>query len=336
MASFFKRRETPAPAPRQGREPEYSSIPGMITAASLHSGDGPDPEAGVDTFSNAVEVNLDRVEPDPDQPRQVFDAAKLDRLASSLREYGQIQPITIRYRRDLDRYLIVAGERRYRACQLADLPTIKAVILDENTPGDRIAALQIIENLEREDLSPIEQARGFARLKAINGGSFQALADLLGYSQASVVKSVKLLELPEAVQGLVESGQIAASVGYEATRIPDPAVQVAVAERIVAEQLTRPEAIEVINRTPGVRPPKAKPMPKPSTIERSGESSAESFTVNDRVVPARPTGPLSHSAWNQIFLVDGQVSITIKAPSPLTDSEIAEALGEALGRLVDG
>lgn len=213
------------------------------TAASTKS----DPEDGTERLRSAVTIEVERIMPDPNQPRTDFDEGALERLAESLREHGQLQPIAVRWNDEVGRYLIVSGERRWRATLKAGRKTIDAVIVDPRSES-QILEIQLIENCLREDLRPIEQAKAFRTLMDRNGWTGDQLARTLHMSDASVFRALALLTLPNAVQGHVESGGMAPSVAYELSKIDAPEVQAEVAARVVAEGLSRAETVEVVRR----------------------------------------------------------------------------------------
>ncbi len=169
----------------------------------------PDRSDGTDRLRSAVEIEVDRVLPDPNQPRTEFDAEAIARLADSLKEHGQLQPISVRWSEDMGRYLVVTGERRWRASVMAGRHTIAAVVIEDDKTDSQILEMQLIENCLREDLQPIEQARAFRTLLDRNGWSAVRLAKALSLNNSTIIRALSLLDLPEAVQGRVESGELA-------------------------------------------------------------------------------------------------------------------------------
>ena len=146
----------------------------------------------------------------------------------------------------MGRYLIVSGERRWRASMMAGRPTIAAVIVEGERTDSQILEMQLVENCLREDLQPIEQARAFRTLMDANGWSALRLGQALQMSESTVIKALALLDLPAAVQDAVESGQLAPSVAYEVSKLDDPDAQAEVAARVVAEGLSRAETVEAV------------------------------------------------------------------------------------------
>ncbi len=149
------------------------------------------------------------IEPNPDQPRRTFDEGALAELADSIRENGVITPITVRRRGE--GYVIIAGERRWRAARMAGLSEIPAHVLDVDEPT--AYALALIENLQREDLDPIEEAEGYRTLMDRFSMTQEQAAERVGRSRPAVANSLRLLNLPEALRAMVSGGQLSAGHG---------------------------------------------------------------------------------------------------------------------------
>jgi ParB family chromosome partitioning protein len=166
----------------------------------------------------------------------------------SLKAHGQIQPISVRWSEDMGRYLIVTGERRWRASILAGRPTIAAVIIEGERSESQVLEMQLVENRLREDLQPIEQARAFRTLMDRNDWTAARLAEALQLTGASVTRALALLDLPYTVQDAVASGQLAPSVAYEVSKLDDPDAQAEVAARVVSEGLSRAETVKAVRQ----------------------------------------------------------------------------------------
>jgi ParB family chromosome partitioning protein len=201
---------------------------------------------GVVKSKNAVEVPVDQIIPDPDQPREEFEPEALNRLAESLLTRGQLQPIRVRWDEAAERYVVVCGERRWRAARLAGLFTLTCVVSEGPIDEGELRALQLIENCLREDLKPIEQAKAFKALMERNGWSGNQAAKALGVAQPTVVRALALLELPAPIQSRVEQGTLSPGTAYEIGKIQDADVQGVLADRVVAEGLSRAEAVEAV------------------------------------------------------------------------------------------
>ncbi len=166
---------------------------------------------------SATEIALDNIFPNPDQPRKAFDEGAMNDLAASIREHGVIMPLVVNRCPD-GSFMIIAGERRYRAAKMAGLETVPCVIkeYDERT----IQEISLIENLQREDLNPIEAAFGMKRLMEEYNLTQEVLAERLGKSRPAIANTLRLLTLSDEVIALVREGKI--SSGHARTLVPVP------------------------------------------------------------------------------------------------------------------
>ena len=168
--------------------------------------DGRPQAAGVSDLPTAKEIRLDRIVPDPAQPRRTFDPARLEELAASITLEGVLQPIVVRYDEGDDIYVIVHGERRWRASKLAGLTEVPII---ERTANDReVLELALIENLQRENLNPIEEATAYARLSREFNMRQEDIAQRVGKNRATVANAMRLLDLPTQVQSMLSQGAI--------------------------------------------------------------------------------------------------------------------------------
>jgi ParB family chromosome partitioning protein len=170
-------------------------------------------------------IAIDEVIPDPDQPRREYDAAELAQLAADLKERGQLAPIRVRWNKDHGKWMIISGERRWRAARQAGLPTITCVFIDRELSETEIRSEQLVENLLREDLTPMEEARGYQALMAVNGWKASDVADRLHRSRGAVSKALALLKLPDDVQQQVDEGTLPPSTAYQIAKVKDAAKQ---------------------------------------------------------------------------------------------------------------
>lgn len=162
-------------------------------------------------------IALDLIKPRADQPRQYFDEAALDELAGSIREYGLIQPIIVR--REKDAYEIIAGERRYRAAKKAGLNEVPVIV---RTVDDKLMReLSLIENIQRENLNPVEEARAYVRLKEDYAYTQEQLAEVMGKSRPYIANLIRLLKLDEDSLSALENKEITASQGRTLLSIAD-------------------------------------------------------------------------------------------------------------------
>ena len=178
---------------------------GKGLSGELFEGQGLAALLGEEDAGGVMNLRLSRVEPRRDQPRTYFDPEALDELAESIKAHGIIQPITVR-KTEGDYYEIIAGERRWRAAKLAGLREIPAIVI--RADDKKTAELAMVENLQREDLSPIEEARGYRSLMDAYGYTQEAAAERVGKSRPVVANALRLLSLPEGAQRLVEEKKL--------------------------------------------------------------------------------------------------------------------------------
>jgi ParB family chromosome partitioning protein len=229
-------------------------------------------------IKSALVIPVDRVVPDPNQPRKEFAPESLRQLADSLKERGQLQPIRVRWDAAMEKWVIIAGERRWRAAMQASLPTITAVEATGPLTEDEILEEQLIENCIREDLKPLEQARAYKALMASRGLSQHQLAERLRIAQATVAKTLALLTLPGEIQVSVDARQIGPTEAYLLSRIEDPVEQVAMAREAQAGRLSRDQIEE---RTRATRKGRgaARRKPKRVTIRTFRTTAGPRVTV---------------------------------------------------------
>jgi len=181
-----------------------------------------------------VQVDVDLIDPNPYQPRTRFVESALDELARSIQSTGIVQPIVVRPMGS--RYQLIAGERRWRAAQRAGLHRVPVIVRD--VPDEIALEMTLVENLQREDLNPIEQARAFQRLGDEFGLTQEEVADRTGKDRATVANSMRLLRLEEPIQDLLEEGRISAGHGRALLGIEDVKARVDLARRIARGGLT--------------------------------------------------------------------------------------------------
>jgi ParB family chromosome partitioning protein len=179
------------------------------------------------------DIPLDLIAPNPQQPRARFDEESLNALAESITAVGVLQPVVVRP--SGDSYVLIAGERRCRAARIAGLEEIPAVIKPESTDDTTSLAEALIENVQREDLSPLEEAAGYQQLMEDFGLTHEMVAGRVGKSRSAISNTLRLLQLPPAVQAMVGEGDLAAGHARALLGLEDQAYAVHIAERIVAE-----------------------------------------------------------------------------------------------------
>jgi ParB family chromosome partitioning protein len=170
------------------------------------------------------EIPLSAIEPDPNQPRRTFDQEKLQELADSIKLYGVISPILVRAAKLPGRFTVISGERRYRASNLAGLSSIPAIVSQADEADDRTLALQLVENLQRDDLTPLERAQAIGALRDAHNLSIRDIAEKLSISKSAVQRSLEILQLPDDLLNALKEGAAESKVLLLA-KIDDPSIR---------------------------------------------------------------------------------------------------------------
>lgn len=194
----------------------------------------PDTELRAPAGASFAEISLDRIRPNPRQPREQFDEDALAELMASIREVGVLQPVVVRPVDD--GYELVMGERRWRACRELGLETVPAIV--RSTADDAMLLDALLENLHRQQLNPLEEAAAYQQLLAEFGATHEGLADRIGRSRSHVTNTMRLLGLPPAVQRRVAAGVLSAGHARALLGLEDPEAQERLAARVVAEGLS--------------------------------------------------------------------------------------------------
>ena len=200
------------------------------------------PNSGQETITK---LPLQKVEPNPNQPRRSFDEEELQALADSIAEHGILQPLAVRAL-DGGFYQIIAGERRWRAARMAGLSEVPVVVLDAD---DRtVMELALIENLQRQDLNPMEEAEGYRVLMEDYGLTQEQAAARVGKSRPAVTNALRLLALPDEVREMVENGTLSAGHARAVLSLPNERLQKAAAQKIIALRLSVRQAEAMCKR----------------------------------------------------------------------------------------
>ena len=206
---------------------------------------------------NVSTLPISKVEPRPDQPRDRFDEERLHDLAESISHHGMIQPVIVR-KLDNGNYQIIAGERRWRAARLAGLQEIPVRVLQADDRS--VSELALVENLQREDLNPMEEARGYKALIEEYGLTQEDAARSVGKSRPAVANAMRLLTLSPAVAELVEKGQLSAGHARALVPIAEPSLQQAAAKEVLDKGLSVRQTEQLaarLQREPKKRPAKS-------------------------------------------------------------------------------
>jgi len=229
-------------------------------------------------------VGIDRVQPGRYQPRTKMDAESLDELAASIKAQGLMQPILVRPA-DGDRYEIIAGERRWRAARIAGLSEVPVVV--RHVADQAALAMSLIENIQREDLNPLEEAQGVQRLVAEFKLTHQEAADAIGRSRAATTNLLRLLTLPQSVQGLVFDGAL--DMGHARALLAlEGELQIATAKKVAGKGLSVRETEQLVNELlhPKARMPRAKARIG-RDIQRLEEEVSEKLGTTVEIKPGK-------------------------------------------------
>ena len=239
------------------------------------------PDAAVPAANErGLDVDSDLLRPNQFQPRTTINDAKIEELARSIRANGIIQPIVVR--RTEGGYEIVAGERRWRAAQLAGLLKVPIVVRD--IPDERLLAVALIENIQREDLNPIEEAHAYRRLTDEYQLTQEQIADAVGKDRSSIANYVRLLKLPQEVRAKVGSGALSMGHARALLGLPDEATQLRVARDVVAKSLSVRETEALVKKA--TQPVPLKPPVEKDVHTRAAEERLR-FALGTRVRIAR-------------------------------------------------
>jgi len=324
MSDVRSSHEPPASRPNLsgGQEAQLSQPPRRrrrFTVDALFADTSPR-AVGTRELATAREIRLERIEPDPDQPRRSYDTERLEELAASIRLEGVLQPIAVRYDPGRDRYVIIHGERRWRAAQLAGLESIPAVVREVNA-GQRLIQ-QLMENILREDLNALDRAAALRRLKAQMGDApWEQVAEAVGIKRSRLFQLLSTEKLPEPVQAEIRAGRLSEKQSRPLHGLPEPA-QAALAELIVEDGLEQRE-IERLARALRANPELV--QADPATLSQQLRRLRAALP-GSRSRPERRTQPVSEQApWpdSETSVIDG-VSVVLEG---------ARTLGTALVRL---
>jgi ParB family chromosome partitioning protein len=238
------------------------------------------PLAAPAASERALEVDIDLLQPNKFQPRTHMDDARIDDLARSIRSNGVIQPIVVR--KAEAGYEIVAGERRWRASQRAGLLKVPIVVRD--IPDDQLLAAALIENIQREDLNPIEEATAYRRLADEFGLTQEQIAESVGKDRSSVANYVRLLKLPDAIRNHVAAGTLSMGHARALLGLQDSGVLLRIGQDVVERGLSVRETESLVKRT--IEPTPPKPETAKDVHTRAAEEQMR-FALGTRVRIAR-------------------------------------------------
>ncbi len=273
------------------------------------------------------QIAVDRITPNPKQPRIAADPAALDDLTASIREHGVLQPILVR---PLERghYEIVAGERRWRAVTALALAMIPAII--EEMSDEQAIEIAVIENLQRENLSPLDEAAIFARMTSELGYSIRKLADKLGKDKGYIENRLRLVAAPADVRALVAERSDTISHAYELMKIDDPARRAELAAQIARGELSLARlkaAVRGESEHPSLGAPAVAPVTAPAPVVAAAPAPAPT--------PAPAAAPVQAQVFAPIIEATPLTSTPLPAPLPAASDAGLTAARESLGNAIE-
>jgi ParB family chromosome partitioning protein len=240
--------------------------------------------------SSNKEIPVGSIVPNRHQPRARFDETALDNLASSLRQHGMVQPIVVR--RVGERYEIIAGERRWRAAKKIGFPTVPVVV--KEIPDDRLLEFAIVENIQRQELNPIEEAKAYFQLGELLRLTQEQVADRVGKSRPQVANTLRLLRLPSDLQGLIASEQLSAGHAKVLLGLEDHQQQRALAHESIEKQMSVRALENRIKHLVAAKNVKAKKKrPQDVFIKHAAEELTQTWATRVEIKPKGKGGYLA-------------------------------------------
>lgn len=269
-------------------------------------------EAQSETGGSAVTadsmVDIESIHPNPNQPRTHFNDAELNELSDSIAEHGVLQPLLVR--KDAEGYEIIAGERRYQASKIAGLTEVPVIIKDVD--DQKMLEIALIENLQRSDLNPIEEAKGYKQLIKQSGMTQEALSKAVSKSRSAITNSLRLLDLPEPVQQYLFDGRLTAGHARAILAVPYEEQRIKLAEKVVQEGLS----------------------------VRATENLAPLFSVGDTPKAPRPVTPQSFKKAARVLRGVFNTNVRVKSTRGKNKIEIEfkdeDELAQILNRMMNG
>jgi ParB family chromosome partitioning protein len=280
----------------------------QVVGARPDASPAPATPASADRYEGAIrsrafgEIPVDAVDRDDSQPREDFDRGDLERLAASIAKFGQLAPIRVRRDEARGRWVVLVGERRLRACKLAGLDRVRVEFVERPMTEADVLAEQMVENVARADLRPVEEGRAYRRLIDLNGWHVEQLAETLGVEPSTIHHRLGLLRLPDDVADRVDAGEIRASAAYEISKLQIADDQREVADLVISEGLDfKATAAEVARR-------------------KSTRSASKGRAGGSRPKPRRTSVTIRTAAGK----------LTLESRRGVDDETLAAALSEAL------
>ncbi|RHC94680.1 ParB/RepB/Spo0J family partition protein [Collinsella sp. AM33-4BH] len=252
----------------------------MVSEAEYETGGS---AASASNAASETKLPIEDIVPNPNQPRIHFNETELRELSESIQEHGVLQPLLVRKHRN--GYEIIAGERRYQASKLAGLEELPVIIKDVN--DEEMLALALIENLQRSDLNPVEEAKGYRQLIDASGMTQEALSKAVSKSRSAITNSLRLLDLPEVVQQMIFEGKLTAGHARAILAVPYEDARIRLAEKVVAEGLSVRATENLAPLFSAGETPKTSRPATPQSFKKAARVLRQVFNTNVRVKSSR-------------------------------------------------
>lgn len=239
--------------------------------------------ASASNAASETKLPIEDIVPNPDQPRIHFNETELRELSESIQEHGVLQPLLVR--KHGNGYEIIAGERRYQASKLSGLEELPVIIKDVN--DEEMLALALIENLQRSDLNPVEEAKGYRQLIDASGMTQEALSKAVSKSRSAITNSLRLLDLPEVVQQMIFEGKLTAGHARAILAVPYEDARIRLAEKVVAEGLSVRATENLAPLFSAGETPKTSRPATPQSFKKAARVLRQVFNTNVRVKSSR-------------------------------------------------
>ena len=234
-------------------------------------------------LTSETKLPIEDIVPNPNQPRIHFNETELRELSESIQEHGVLQPLLVR--KHGNGYEIIAGERRYQASKLAGLEELPVIIKEVN--DEEMLALALIENLQRSDLNPVEEAKGYRQLIDASGMTQEALSKAVSKSRSAITNSLRLLDLPEVVQQMIFEGKLTAGHARAILAVPYEDARIRLAEKVVAEGLSVRATENLAPLFSAGETPKTTRPATPQSFKKAARVLRQVFNTNVRVKSSR-------------------------------------------------
>lgn len=239
--------------------------------------------ASASKAASETKLPIEDIVPNPNQPRIHFNETELRELSESIQEHGVLQPLLVR--KHGNGYEIIAGERRYQASKLAGLEELPVIIKEVN--DEEMLALALIENLQRSDLNPVEEAKGYRQLIDDSGMTQEALSKAVSKSRSAITNSLRLLDLPEVVQQMIFEGKLTAGHARAILAVPYEDARIRLAEKVVAEGLSVRATENLAPLFSAGETPKTQRPATPQSFKKAARVLRQVFNTNVRVKSSR-------------------------------------------------